>query len=179
MARSDKSSSADSSSTNGALGLWYRHMRIGWWSLFAFAGLGLFLDALHGLKIGWYLNVDTETRRLMWTLAHAHGTILSLVHLGFAAAVLRMHDWKPSRRETASACLVGAIILMPIGFFLGGVTIYAGDPGVGSLLVPPGGLLLLFALLLTALAVRRPPDGSVENAEVLSEGGKKKNRRRP
>ena len=90
-----------------------------------------------------------------------------------------MPDWKPSRRETASACLVGATILMPIGFFLGGVTIYAGDPGVGSLLVPPGGLLLLFALLLTALAVRRPPDGSVENAEGLSEGGKKKLRRRP
>ncbi len=174
MASSDKSSSADR-----ALGLWHRHMRIGWWSLFAFAGLGLFLDALHGLKIGWYLNVDTETRRLMWTLAHAHGTLLSLVHLGFAAAVLRMPDWKPSRRETASACLVGATILMPIGFFLGGVTIYAGDPGVGSLLVPPGGLLLLFALLLTALAVRRPPDGSVENAEGLSEGGKKKLRRRP
>ena len=174
MVRSDESSSADL-----ALGLWQRHMRVGWWSLLAFAGLGLFLDALHGLKIGWYLNVDTETRRLMWTLAHAHGTLLSLVHLGFASTVLRIHDWKPSRRETASACLVGATILMPMGFFLGGVRIYAGDPGLGSLLVPPGGLLLLFSLLMTALAVRRQPDSSVENSEVLSEGGKKKPRRRP
>jgi len=27
-------------------------------------------------KIGWYLNVDQEMRRLMFTLAHAHGTLL-------------------------------------------------------------------------------------------------------
>ena len=174
MARSDKSSSA-----NRALGLWHRHVLVGWWSLLAFAGLGLFLDALHGLKIGWYLNVDTETRRLMWTLAHAHGALLGLVHLGFASAVLRIQDWKPSRREAASACLVGATILMSMGFFLGGVTIYAGDPGLGSLLVPPGGVLLLFSLLMTALAVRRQPAALVEDSEVLSEGGKKKHRRRP
>ena len=179
MARSDKSSLADSSSAHQALGLWHRHMRVGWWSLFAFAGLGLFLDALHGLKIGWYLDVDTETRRLMWTLAHAHGTILSLVHLGFASAVLRIPDWKPSRRGAASACLVGATILMPMGFFLGGVRIYAGDPGLGSLLVPPGGVLLLFSLLMTALAVRRQPPASVDNSEIVPERGKKKHRRRP
>ena len=167
--RSDKSSAADP-----RLGLWHRHLRIGWWSLLAFASLGLFLDALHALKVGWYLNVETETRRLMWTLAHAHGTLLSLVNLGFASAVLRIHDWSPPRRGAASACLVGATILMPMGFFLGGVRIYAGDPGLGSLLVPPGGVLLLFSLLMTALAARRKPAAWGRDSEVLSERGKRK-----
>ena len=27
----------------------------------------------------------TEARRLMWTLAHTHGTLLGLVHLAFSA----------------------------------------------------------------------------------------------
>jgi len=43
---------------------------------------------------------------------------------------------------------------MPAGFFLGGVRVYAGDPGVGIVLVPVGGLLLLAAVLLTALSVK-------------------------
>ena len=43
---------------------------------------------------------------------------------------------------------------MPMGFFLGGVVIYDGDPGLGILLVPIGGILLFVAVLLTALGVR-------------------------
>src|SRR5882757_6559314 len=64
-----------------------RHLRFGWWTLLIFLTAGLALEALHGLKIGAYLNVSNETRRLMWTLAHAHGTLLGLVHLGFAATI--------------------------------------------------------------------------------------------
>jgi len=157
--------------------LWHRHWRTGWWSLLAFSGLGLFLEALHGWKVGWYLNVDTDTRRLMWTLAHAHGTLLSLVNLAFASAVLRMQDWTPSRRGAASACLVGATMLMPVGFFLGGVRIYGGDPGLGSLLVPPGGALLLISLLLTALAARRPPNAQERTSEAGPASTKVKRRR--
>ncbi|HEY8174006.1 MAG TPA: hypothetical protein VIH21_13040, partial [Dehalococcoidia bacterium] len=57
-----------------------RHLRFGWWSLFVFATLGLTLEALHGFKVRAYLDVSNDTRRLMWTLAHAHGTLLGLVH---------------------------------------------------------------------------------------------------
>jgi len=45
---------------------------------------------------------------------------------------------------------LGASVLLPRGFFLGGVVTHAGDPGLGILLVPVGALLLLTAIFLTA-----------------------------
>ena len=51
------------------------HLKLGWVWLLLFATLGLVLEGLHGLKAGFYLNVGMETRRLMWTLAHTHGTL--------------------------------------------------------------------------------------------------------
>ena len=39
-----------------------------------------------------------------------------------------------------------ASVLLPGGFFLGGVVFYAGDPGIGVLLVPAGAALLLYAI---------------------------------
>ena len=50
-----------------------RHLRFGWWSLLCFLTLGIVLESLHGFKVGWYLDAAHSTRRLMWTLAHAHG----------------------------------------------------------------------------------------------------------
>ena len=58
-----------------------RHLRFGWRSLFVFLALGFILEVLHGFKLGWYLDVGAEMRRLMFTLAHAHGTLLALVNL--------------------------------------------------------------------------------------------------
>ena len=43
-------------------------------------------------------------------------------------------------------------MLLPGGLFLGGVTVYAGDPGVGVALVPVGAVLLLLAVFLAARA---------------------------
>ena len=57
-----------------------RNLRFGWWSLLVFLCVGAVLEALHGFKIGWYVDVGNETRRLMFTLAHAHGTLLALVN---------------------------------------------------------------------------------------------------
>ena len=90
----------------------------------------------------------------MWTLAHAHGALLGLVNLGFAATVRVLPSWPESNKRFASASLLGATVLMPAGFFLGGVFIYAGDPGLGILLVPIGGILLFAAALLTAVALK-------------------------
>ena len=61
------------------------HLRWGWWSLLVFLTLGAFLETLHGFKAGFYLDASSETRRLLWTLAHAHGALLSLVHLALAS----------------------------------------------------------------------------------------------
>jgi hypothetical protein len=132
-----------------------RHLRFGWWALLVFLSAGLGLEALHAFKAGLYLNVANETRRLMWTLAHAHGTLLALVNLGFAFTVRLLPEWGARERGVASVCLRGATCLLPTGFFLGGIFIYSGDPGLGILLVPVGGLLLLVSAFLTACGVRR------------------------
>ena len=130
-----------------------RHLKFGWWSLLIFLTLGIVLEALHGFKSGFYLDVSNETRRLMWTLAHAHGTLLALVHVAFGATGHFIPRWDVRRRNLASACLMGASLLIPAGFFLGGVVIYAGDPGLGILLVPLGAALLLVAVFLIARGV--------------------------
>ncbi len=131
-----------------------RHLRIGWWTLLLFLTLGIALEALHAFKVGSYLSVANETRRLMWTLAHAHGTLLGLVNLAFASTLRVLPQWSARPRGLASATLIGATLLMPAGFFLGGVNPRAGDPGLGILLLPIGALMLLIAVLLAAIAAK-------------------------
>ena len=130
------------------------HLKVGWWSLLAFLTLGICLESLHGFKVGWYLDVGVETRRLMWTLAHAHGTLLSLVHIAFGMTIHLTGVSDSLCQVVASRCLLSASLLLPLGFFLGGVFIQQGDPGLGVLLVPPGALLLLVAVVLTAWSLR-------------------------
>jgi hypothetical protein len=127
-----------------------RHLRFGWWSLFVFATLGLVLESLQGFKVRAYLDVANETRRLMWTLAHAHGTLLGVVHVIFALTVRASRDLAAQNLRPISIALIAASALLPGGFFLGGVVFYSGDPGVGVLLVPIGAILLLFALFAIA-----------------------------
>jgi hypothetical protein len=127
-----------------------RHVRFGWTSLLVFLTLGIVLEVLHGFKLAWYLDVDNSTRRLMWTLAHAHGTLLALVNIAFGVT-LRLVDTEDVRpRAIASPCLIGASLLLPGGFFLGGLFTYGGDPGLGIFLLPLGALLLLVGVFLTA-----------------------------
>lgn len=118
-----------------------RHLRIGWSALVVFGALGLLLEALHGFKVRWLVDVSNETRRLMWTLAHAHGTLLGVVHLAFAATL----GARPmlARAAFASSCLSAALIAIPAGFLLGGAFAHAGDPGLGIVLVPIGAVAFL------------------------------------
>ena len=127
-----------------------RHLRLGWWCLLVFLSLGLLLEALQGFKIGFYMDLANATRRHVWTLAHAHGTLLGLVNLAFAMSLKLFGDGRESWAGLASAALIGATILLPGGFLLGGIVVYAGDPGLGVLLVPVGGALLVLAVFLTA-----------------------------
>ncbi|MGI9591116.1 MAG: hypothetical protein ACR2P8_07095 [Myxococcota bacterium] len=128
------------------------HLRVGWWALVGFASLGLVLEGLHGLKIGFYLDVTNETRRLLWTLAHVHGTLLSLLNVVFALTLAALPGFGERPRQVASRCLLGGLLLMPAGFFLGGSFLHGGDPGLGVLLAPPGALLILIGLVLIARA---------------------------
>ena len=128
-----------------------RHLRYGWIGLLVFATLGSALETLHGFKSAAYLGVGNETRRLFWTLAHAHGVGLSLLHIGLAATVKLAFDAPTPRLLRAGTFLSLATILLPAGFFLGGIATYDGDPGLGVLLAPIGAALLWVALLFVAL----------------------------
>lgn len=123
-----------------------RHLRFGWWSLLVFTALGLGLESLHGFKVRAYLDVSNETRRLMWTLAHAHGTLLSIVNIVLALTLRTGSRVKLRTVRVASTCLILATILLPGGFFLGGITVYGGDPSLGIVIVPVGAGLLLVAI---------------------------------
>ena len=127
-----------------------RHVRFGWWSLLAFATLGLTLEALHGFKVAAYLDVSNDTRRLMWTLAHAHGTLLSVLHVIFGLSVRAFPEMGARNRPLVSRALIGASVLLPGGFLVGGVGFYGGDPGVGILVVPIGAAALIIAVFLLA-----------------------------
>lgn len=150
------------------------HLRFGWWTLLVFVVLGLVLEGLHGFKVGAYLSAKNETRRLMWTLAHAHGTLFGILNIVFALTVRLLPEWTPRQRGIASNCLRGASLLVPAGFFLGGVHIYSGDPGLGIVLVPIGALLLSLAVFLVARGA-----GSIRiDAQGNHRGGKATSQRR-
>ena len=125
-----------------------RHLTVGWLMLLVFLVLGIVLELFHGLKLRWYVDVMNATRRLMWTLAHAHGVLLGLVNLGFALTV-HLRPLTPAARATASSCLIAASVLLPGGFLLGGVVIYSGDPGLGIYLTPVGALSLFWGVVVT------------------------------
>jgi hypothetical protein len=127
-----------------------RHLRFGWWSLLVFATLGLLLETLHGFKVRAYLDTSNETRRLMWTLAHAHGTLLAVVHVIFGLTLAAFPDLSARNLRLVSTSLIAASVLLPGGFFLGGIAFYSGDPGLGVLVVPAGAVLLLTAVFYVA-----------------------------
>lgn len=136
----------------GSLPLIERHLVVGWALILGFLILGMALEALHGFKIGWYVDLSSSIRRLMFTLAHAHGVLLGLVNIAFAATVA----WVPStgKLRGVSGSLVAASILLPGGFLLGGLGTHGGDPGAGVLLTPVGALLLLLVAWLVLRNVR-------------------------
>ena len=125
---------------------------VGWALLALFVPLGLTLEALHALKLPVYL--DSVMRREMWTLAHAHGNLLGILCVAFAAVAKRTIPDEVARASIARWLRWGAV-MMPLGFFLGGVLNHEGDPSWAIALVPLGGLFLLVALVRTALSAWR------------------------
>ena len=70
----------------------------------------------------------------MFTLAHAHGTALALVNI--VAALTARNVGSFELRPAVSFSLIWAGVLFPLGFFLGGIVTYGGDPGLGIHLTP-------------------------------------------
>ena len=132
-----------------------RHLRFGWWSLLLFLSLGFALELLHGFKVRLYLDVSNDTRRLMWTLAHAHGALLALIHLLFGLSVRALPELSTRHRPLISTALIGATCLLPGGFFLAGVSVSGFGPALGFLVVPVGGALALVAVFFLARASDR------------------------
>lgn len=128
-----------------------RHMRFGWWALLVFLSLGAVLEGMLAFKVQWYVNVANDTRHLLLTLGHAHGTLLAVVNIVYALSVPRSPATVSNLRGVASASFLGSALLLPAGFLLGGVWAVDGDPGVAIVLVPLGAALLFAAVLLTAL----------------------------
>lgn len=129
------------------------HLRFGWFALAVFATMGMVLEALHAFKVGAYLDVGNEVRRLMWTLTHAHGTLLALVNIAFALSLDRL-TWSDAHQRTSSRALLAASLIIPGGFFAGGWFAHSGDPGIGAWLVPAGGMLLVWAAANAGRAAR-------------------------
>jgi hypothetical protein len=125
-------------------------LRAGFVALFVFAALGLALEALHGFKVGAYLNVANDTRRLLWRLSHAHGALLGLLNICHA---LTVRAWPKLDDRTTERTLLAALLLMPLGFLLGGVFAQGGDPGASVGLAAAGAVALLFGLGRFALSV--------------------------
>lgn len=126
-----------------------KHLRIGYWALALFVSLGLVLESLHAFKVGAYLDVENETRRLMWRLAHAHGTLLALLHVAYGLTVRAV---PACGKPIASSTLTAALVLIPGGFFAGGISVHGGDPSPAVLLVPAGFVALVISLVVVARA---------------------------
>jgi membrane protein DedA with SNARE-associated domain len=122
-------------------------LRTGWLLLAVSLPFGVTLEALHAFKVGAYLG--SEMRRELWRLAHAHGTLLGMLCLVFSALAERTVA-EPAQASIARLVAWGAV-LMPLGFFLGGILNSEGDPSLGIVLVPIGAALLIAALVRCAV----------------------------
>jgi len=149
MTKASATSTATATAKTGDAAI-RRTLRAGWLLLAIALPFGVTLEALHGFKVQAYLASDM--RREMWRLAHAHGTLLGMLCL-VSGALAEAHIPEAIRARVLALIRWGAV-LMPLGFFLGGVLNSEGDPSLGILLVPPGALLLIIALVRVALAPR-------------------------
>jgi len=127
-----------------------RHFRLGWWSLLFFVCLGIVLEGLLAFRSSWYMDVgDNETHRLMLRLGHAHGALLSVLNIAFAASLPRL-GLPADARGLASRCLAAATLLVPGGFILGGLFTHGAEQGLGIILLPAGAVLLLAGIFQVA-----------------------------
>ena len=127
-------------------------LRFGWTALAVFLLLGLSLEFLHLIKAPWYL--DLRIRRELWVLAHAHGALMGVMNLLFAATASACLP-EARKRALASAMLRWGGALVPAGFFFGGIGNTESDPSLAIALTPIGALMVLHAFAVTAVGAWR------------------------
>jgi peptidoglycan/LPS O-acetylase OafA/YrhL len=128
-----------------------RLLRQGWASVALWMSVGLLLEGLLGYKIPAYLN-DPQ-RRELFRLGHTHGTLLGIL-LVAAALVLERGAEVPKAARTA---LRAGAVLVPAGFFIGGIWHSESDPGPAIWLVPVGALLVIYSAIAFTLAHFKKP----------------------
>lgn len=126
-----------------------RHARLGFTLLAVALTFGVGLELLLGFKAQRYL-LD-PIRRELWTLAHFHGALLGLVNLAYAPWADRAGLSADTGRRASLALATGSVLL-PLGFFAGGIGHPEGDPSLGIFLVPLGAVLVIAAIAAQALA---------------------------
>jgi hypothetical protein len=137
-----------------------RALASGYLGLALFVVLGVVLETFHAFKWMGYLHVEHETRRLMLRLAHAHGTLLSVVQVVFALSARVEPRVLGSVRP--AAMLLGQW-MVPLGFLLGAIGARGGDPGPLVALLPAGAIAWLVGTASCAAVLLRrgqPGDGS-------------------
>lgn len=146
MARTvPKPSPSDRSAATTAEIAALKSLRNGFTALLLFVAGGLTLEFLHLIKAPWYL--ESHLRRELWVLAHAHGALLALFNLAYAALLPRL-----AAAARAGVWLRWGAALVPAGFLLGGIGNSEGDPSLAIVLTPIGALAVLIALTLCVKA---------------------------
>lgn len=128
------------------------HLRASLWSLAGFLAMGMWLEAMLGLRAGGI--IDDPLRREFLRLGHAHGGLLSLVNVGLGWALQRLSTPQGWASRIRLAAWIGAL-LVGVGFVGGGLWHGPTDPGPAVVVVPAGALLLVAAIVATAM-VRTP-----------------------
>ncbi|MEM6290409.1 MAG: hypothetical protein AAGA54_04060 [Myxococcota bacterium] len=124
------------------------HIRASLWTLAAFLAMGMWLEAMFGLRVAGI--VDDPLRREFLRLGHAHGGLLALVNLALAWALLQLHTPALWATRVRLAAWLGSV-LVGVGFVGGGLWHGPTDPGPVVLLVPAGAMMLVASIVATAM----------------------------
>lgn len=126
----------------------HRHLRLALLQVAVFLAVGLWLEAMYGLRAdGW---IDDDLRREFLRLGHAHGALLGILNLAIAWAMARLGTPESWARPIRVAALLGAL-LVGLGFFGGGLWHAPTDPGPIVLVVPAGAMMLLASCVAIAI----------------------------
>lgn len=118
------------------------HLRLGWTLIAIAFAAGLLLETLLGTKA--VVVAQDALRKELWSLAHFHAAFLGLLNLVY-----------PRISDARSRLLLLGSVLLPLGFFLGGVAHPEGDPSLGIWLAPIGAVLLVYVASVHALRAWR------------------------
>ncbi len=113
-----------------------------WISLAAWMSVGMLLEALIAFRSPAYLQ--DPLRRELFRLAHTHGAVLNLV---LVIASMYLSNRSLTLANPARIAFQAGVVLMPLGFLLGGLWHTETDPNMFVFLAPAGGILVIFAVV--------------------------------